>query len=158
LHSQKVRVIGGSIQKTSNTKMNAQFVHDPAACNLVPMRGTRENLWEGTQLEVACGKKFCKAGRRIKNADLVTTDRPGRGNGRVGDFPQTSNFACSNGDRSFGAALLALADDRLGQATIGAIPACHRVAQAAAENAVWFGNGSGCAWLQQMSLGLPQGL
>jgi hypothetical protein len=34
---------------------------------------------EGTQLEVASGEKLCKAACRIKNADLVTTDRPGGG-------------------------------------------------------------------------------
>src|ERR1700754_1364708 len=44
------------------------------------------------QFQVARGKKFCKAGCQIKNADLVTTDRPGRGNGQVGDFLSTSNL------------------------------------------------------------------
>ena len=41
---------------------------------------------DGTQLEVACGKKFCKAAFRIKNADLVTTDRSGRETGGLSIF------------------------------------------------------------------------
>ena len=57
-----------------------------------------------------------------------TKELAGAGNGRVGDFLQTSNFACFNGDRSFGVALVALADGQLGQVAIGAIPTFHRVA------------------------------
>jgi hypothetical protein len=79
LHSKKVRVIGGSIQKTRNAKAHSQVAHATARVHFVPMHGTGENLSEGTQLEVAHGKKFCKAGCQIKNADLVTPDRPGAG-------------------------------------------------------------------------------
>jgi hypothetical protein len=53
LRSEKVRVIGGSIQKTRNAKAHSQFVHATAREHFVPMHGTGENLSEGTQLEVA---------------------------------------------------------------------------------------------------------
>jgi hypothetical protein len=69
------------------------------------------------------GKEFCKAACRIKNAN--PSRRIGWGGKRaVGDFAQTSIFACCNSR----VALLALADERLGRPAIGAIAACYSVA------------------------------
>jgi hypothetical protein len=91
-------------------KNHTQFVHKPPACTFQPHTEPAKVSWEGTQLEVACGKEFCKAASRIKNADLVTSDRPGVETDGWGSL-QTSDFAGANGDPAFGVALLALADD-----------------------------------------------
>jgi hypothetical protein len=42
----------------------------------LPLR--RKNLMKGMQLQVAHGKKFCKAACRNKNADAFTKASPGR--------------------------------------------------------------------------------
>jgi hypothetical protein len=47
--------------------------------------------WKGTQLEVARGKEFCKAGRRIKNADVFTKALAGAGKRADWGFLGTGN-------------------------------------------------------------------
>jgi hypothetical protein len=52
-------------------------------------------------LEVACGQKFCKAGRRIKNADPLRKIGRGRETGGW-DFYKRALPDCYIGDRSVG--------------------------------------------------------
>jgi hypothetical protein len=68
---------------------------------------TEQVSWEGTQLEVACGKKFCKAVCRIKNADPFTKESARAGNGRIGDFCKHGTLEQwqSSDRRTMGAAL-----------------------------------------------------
>jgi hypothetical protein len=124
MYSEKVRVIG-SIQKTRIPKVHTQFVHEPLACIFPVCTEPAKVSWEGTQLEVAWGKKPCKATAQIKNTGLAEIGRGGETSG-LGIFYRRAIFACSNGDPSFGVAWLSLADDRLGRPTIGTIPTCHR--------------------------------
>jgi hypothetical protein len=97
--------------KTGTRKIHTELVHEPHACIFSTCTEPAKVSWEGTQLEVARGKKFCKAGRRIKNGGPFTKDRSGRGTGGLGISTNGQFWTVCNGGRSAGAALRALADD-----------------------------------------------